>query len=271
MTPGGSIERVDGDGPEDHAFLRALAGVCITMERMMSTTGALAEGGARDSRREARREVLLDAAIEVIRQRGPDASMEEIARRAGITKPVVYRYFGDRAGLYRAVAERYCDRLKRDFLNAMSRRRDLRGIVTGAIDGYLAFIEAEPRVHQFLLHPQPDQRGGERVPVRAYSWHVGEEIAAALRHRLEAAALDTESARPWGHAIAGMVEAAGTWWCHGEGIAVPRARLVEQLTTLLWSGLGSATETLSLVEPPPVRHEPATGRPRTATVPDADG
>jgi AcrR family transcriptional regulator len=272
MTPGGSIERVDGDGPEDHAFLRARAGACITMERMMSTTGALAEGGARDSRREARREALLDAAIEVIRQRGPDASMEEIARRAGITKPVVYRYFGDRAGLYRAVAERYCDRLKRDFLNAMSRRRDLRGIVTGAIDGYLAFIEAEPRVHQFLLHPQPDQRGGERVPVRAYSWHVGEEIAAALRMRLEAAALDTEIARPWGHAIAGMVQAAGTWWSHQDGPAIPRAKLVEYLVTLLWSGLGSATETLDLIQPPRSRH--GTGdlspRPSTSAAHDAD-
>jgi AcrR family transcriptional regulator len=240
------------------------------MVRMMSTTGAVEEHGARDARREARREALLDAAIEVIRERGPDPSMEDIARRAGITKPVVYRYFGDRAGLYRAVAERYCARLRGDFLAAISRRADLRTLVTGAIDGYLAFIEAEPGVHRFLLQPQPDQRGRSSPP-RAYSWHVGEEIAAALRHRLEAAALDTESARPWGHAIAGMVEAAGTWWCHGEGVTVPRARLVEQLTTLLWSGLGSATETLSLVEPPPVRHEPATGRPRTATVPNADG
>jgi AcrR family transcriptional regulator len=243
------------------------------MVRMMSTTGAFAQGGlaedgARDARREARREALLDAAIEVIRERGPDPSMEDIARRAGITKPVVYRYFGDRAGLYRAVAERYCARLRGDFLAAISRRADLRTLVTGAIDGYLAFIEAEPGVHRFLLQPQADQRG-RGTPPRAYSWHVGEEIAAALRHRLEAAALDTESARPWGHAIAGMVQAAGTWWCH-DGVTVPRAKLVEQLTTLLWSGLGSATETLDLVEPSPARREPGTGRRRTARVRDAD-
>jgi AcrR family transcriptional regulator len=241
------------------------------MERMMSTAGPLMEGGARVSRREARREVLLDAAIEVIRVRGPDASMEEIARRAGITKPVVYRYFGDRAGLYRAVAERYCDRLKRDFLAAMS-RRDLRAIVTGAVDGYLAFIEAEPGVHQFLLQPQTDQRGGDRVPVRAYSWHVGEEIAAALRLRLEAAALDTSSARPWGHAIAGMVQAAGTWWSHHDGPVIPRAKLVEHLVTLLWSGLGRATETLDLVGPPGARHDAGavTSSRRPTTVRDAD-
>lgn len=223
----------------------------------------------RASHREARREALLDAAIEVIRERGPDASMEDIARRAGITKPVVYRYFGDRAGLYRAVAERYCAMLKRDFLANMSRRRDLRTLVTGAIDGYLAFIEAEPGVHRFLVQPQPDQRGA-RLPLRAYSWHVGEEIATALRHRLEAAALDTEAARPWGHAIAGMVQAAGTWWCHDDGVAVPRAKLVDQLVTLLWLGLGSATETLDLVEPPATRHEAPTGRRQAAATSDAE-
>jgi AcrR family transcriptional regulator len=243
------------------------------MERMMSTSGAFAEGGTRASHREARREALLDAAIEVIRERGPDASMEDIARRAGITKPVVYRYFGDRAGLYRAVAERYCATLRSDFLATVSRRRDLRMLVTTAIDHYLAFIEAEPGVHRFLLQPQPDQRGTARPP-RAYSWHVGEEIAAALRQRLEAAALDTETARPWGHAIAGMVQAAGTWWCDHDDTAMPRAKLVEHLVTLLWLGLGSATEALDLVEPAPARLDAtaleAKGRPRPAGARDAD-
>src|ERR671930_593638 len=57
--------------------------------------------------RMARRLELLEAAFEVIRREGPTASMDEIAAQAGITKPIVYRYFGDRAGLYQAVAERY--------------------------------------------------------------------------------------------------------------------------------------------------------------------
>lgn len=235
----------------------------------MTTNGALPQGGVRASRREARREALLDAAIQVIRERGPDASMDEIAKRAGITKPVLYRYFDDRAGLYRLVAERYCARLKGDFLSALSRRRDLRAMVTSAVDGYLAFVEEEPGVHRFLLQPQPDQRTGERLPLRGYSWHVGEEIAAALRQRLEAAAIDTEAARPWGHAIAGMVQAAGTWWSRHDGLPVPRTKLVEHLVTLLWSGLGDATETLGLADaptPPAAQQRP----PRTAATRDAD-
>src|SRR6266704_2334366 len=121
--------------------------------------------------RMARRLELLEAAIEVIRREGPTASMDEIAAQAGITKPIVYRYFGDRAGVYQAVAEQYC--------------------------------------------------------------------ADLLRQRLEAAARDTAPAGPWGHAIAGMVQAASTWWLVSP--QVPRTTLVDHLSTLLWDGLDRTT------------------------------
>jgi hypothetical protein len=77
---------------------------------------------------------------------------------------------------------------------------------------------------------------------------VAAEIVEALRVRLEAAALDTSVAEPWGHALVGMVQAAASWWAEHRG--VPRTRLVEQLVTLLWVGLGSATDAIDLVETP---------------------
>ena len=51
------------------------------------------------ARRDARREEFLAAAITVIRREGAGASMEAIAREAGVTKPILYRVFGDREGL----------------------------------------------------------------------------------------------------------------------------------------------------------------------------
>src|SRR6266508_4509657 len=137
--------------------------------------------------RMARRLELLEAAIEVIRREGPTASMDEIAAQAGITKPIVYRYFGDRAG-----------------------------------------------VHQFLLHPQHATR-----PAVTFGYHVGEVLADVLRQRLEAADRDTAPAGPWGHAIAGMVQAASTWWLVSP--QVPRTTLVDHLSTLLWDGLDRTT------------------------------
>ena len=60
--------------------------------------------GLRRARVEARRAELLEGAIGVIRARGAAASMEEIAAGCGVTKPILYRHFGDRDGLVQAIA-----------------------------------------------------------------------------------------------------------------------------------------------------------------------
>jgi AcrR family transcriptional regulator len=196
-------------------------------------------------RREARRLEFLEAAIEVIRAEGPGASMDQVAAKIGVTKPVVYRYFGDRNGMYRMVAERYCGELRNKFRGAMSTTTDLRAVVVVAVDAYLELVERDPQVHRFLVQPQPG-RGGERPAVAPFTEHVAAEVVEALRLRLEAAALDPAVAEPWGHALVGMVQAAASWW--GEHRGQPRTRLVEQLVTLLWVGLGGATDAIDLVE-----------------------
>src|SRR5437870_2004883 len=65
----------------------------------------------RSAQRADRREALLTAAIGGIRKHGPSASMDALAAEAGITKPILYRHFGDRAGLVKAIAERFADSL----------------------------------------------------------------------------------------------------------------------------------------------------------------
>ena len=60
---------------------------------------------------ERRRRELLEAANRVVLRDGPEASMNAIAAEAGITKPILYRHFGDKNGLYRALAQRHTDEL----------------------------------------------------------------------------------------------------------------------------------------------------------------
>jgi AcrR family transcriptional regulator len=183
--------------------------------------------------RMARRLELLEAAIEVIRREGPTASMDEIAAQAGITKPIVYRYFGDRAGLYQAVAERYCADLTSRFQDAVT-ESDVHARLIAAVDAYLGFVQDDPQVHQFLLHPQHATR-----PAGTFGYHVGEVIANVIRQRVENAGRDPEPAGPWGHAIGGIMQAASSWWLvHPE---VPRATLVDHVSTLLWDGLEQLT------------------------------
>jgi AcrR family transcriptional regulator len=88
-----------------------------------------------------RREQLLEAADRVVRRDGSAATMNLIAAEAGITKPILYRHFGDKGGLYRALAERYIDELLGRLRAALATRGGLRARTRATIDAYLASVE----------------------------------------------------------------------------------------------------------------------------------
>src|SRR5687767_9352093 len=70
--------------------------------------------------RARKRERLLDAAVRAVRREGPNVSMDEIAAEAGVTKPIVYRAFGDREGLTKALADRFADELAASLQGAIT-------------------------------------------------------------------------------------------------------------------------------------------------------
>jgi AcrR family transcriptional regulator len=108
----------------------------------------------REDRSDARAEKrarLLEAAITVVRREGPGVSMDEIAREAGVTKPIVYRAFGDREGLTQAVADRFAAELAEALQTAISEAPDDRTRVARTIDVYLRFIETDPAIVRFLI------------------------------------------------------------------------------------------------------------------------
>src|SRR6185503_13694774 len=102
---------------------------------MVDVTTETATAGGRSV---VRRAQLLDAADRAIQRDGPDVSMAAIAAEAGVTKPIVYRHFGDKAGLYRALAERHTDELLASIRTALTSPAGLRARAEGAVDAYLA-------------------------------------------------------------------------------------------------------------------------------------
>jgi AcrR family transcriptional regulator len=186
----------------------------------------------RGADREQRREQLLDAADRVIRRRGPDASMDEIASEAGITKPILYRHFGNKEGLHQALAERYVDALMGE-LRATDSIREPRAHLSARIDAYLSFVEREPEQYRFLLGAAEEP--GTSALVAEFRRRLAAECALATAESLRRAGLDPEMAEPWAHGMVGMVRAAGIWWLDTR--ALPRSVLVESLTSLLWDGV----------------------------------
>jgi len=185
-----------------------------------------------------RREQLLAAADRVVQREGSAASMNVIAAEAGITKPILYRHFGDKGGLYRALAERHIDFLLDRLRAALLTRGGLRARTHATVDAYLASVEEQPQVYRFLLQraavEEPDVRGQVVGFVRRF----GDELATGIRAESELGEVDPQQAIIWAHAIAGMVQATGDWWLdHPE---VPRSTVVDQLVSLLWEGFTGA-------------------------------
>ncbi len=192
-----------------------------------------------------RRRELLEAADRVVLRDGPQASMNAIAAEAGITKPILYRHFGDKGGLYRALAKRHTDALLASLRMAVDAPADRRERVEATLDTYLAAIEARPQVYRFLMHPAEDVQQSEAgFDVGRHSApllrRLGEELAKVIYDRVELGPEGEQLARVWGHGMVGMMHAAGDWWL-GER-PCSRAELVRSLSDLLWGRLSAVAD-----------------------------
>ena len=190
----------------------------------------------REVRRAQRREDLLAAAVEVIRASGPTASMEAIAAAGGVTKPILYRHFGDRAGLVHAVAQRFADELLRELRVALAADADARTVLADTIDAFLRFVEREPEVYRFVVQQVP-AHGDGALEVRGFVQQVAREVSIELGEYLRGVGFDSGAAEPWAYALVGMVHLAGDWWLDRQ--TMPRGRLVEYLLALSWDGLSA--------------------------------
>src|SRR5688500_9195408 len=162
-----------------------------------------------EEERQARRDELLDAAVDAIRRHGPQVSMEDLARAAGVTKPILYRHFGHRDGLTTALATRFALGLEETLTTAMSTGSDPRETLAKTIDAYLAFVERDPEVYQFLVRRLVATDTDSDLTVGNFLRQVGNQVALVLGEQLRAANLDSGGAEPLAHGIVGMVHAAG--------------------------------------------------------------
>ena len=198
-------------------------------------TGLTRGGTGERGRSPERRRDLLDAADRVIRREGPQASMAAIAAEAGITKPILYRHFGDKSGLYQALAERHA-RVVTDLLRPLFARAttDLRVRARATVEAYLEAISADPNLYRFLFHRAGAEDSRAHTRMAAIVRGVGEELAAVLA---EEGVADPVRARVLGHAFVGMVRAIGDWWLENPGL--DRDTVVDSLVDVIAGALTS--------------------------------
>ena len=199
--------------------------------------GGSATSRGRDDRRAERRQQLLKAAVSAIREIGPGVTMEQLANAGGVTKPILYRHFGDRDGLIGAIAERFSADLLSSVTAPLSSDADARALLRATVDAYVSFIERETNLYRFMVQHPPERSDG--VPAMGGLVDlIARQVAQVAGERLRAAGRDSGAAVPWAYGLVGLVHQAGDWWVDDRTMS--RDTLVGYLVSLLWDGLGAA-------------------------------
>jgi AcrR family transcriptional regulator len=187
--------------------------------------------------RRARREDLVAAAVEAVRGAGPDFAVDDVARSAGVSKTVIYRYFTDKDELVDAVLERISTviLLPRLLGEIAVEHADDRASLRAVIAAFVSLIEDEPELHRFAYAQAG--RSGRADLVAATEHEIAEALAAVMSARLTDAGRPAGAARTWAYGIVGMVQLTTHWWSMDR--TVPAGELVEQLVALADGGLSS--------------------------------
>ena len=179
-------------------------------------------------------------------------SVEELAAAAGVTKPMVYAYFGSKEGLFLACVELATGKLRRALEEATPAElapelRMWRGLLA-----VFTFIE-EHREAWAILYPHGARSAG---PFAAGAMRANEEMANLLARLLRDAAvaegvevaLAEETTAPIAEALVASVEALGSWWLrHPEE---PKELQALRLMNFVWMGLGNMVRGELWVPPP---------------------
>src|SRR3954466_14389995 len=134
--------------------------------------------------RRARREELVAAAVEAVRVAGPDFAVEDVARGAGVSKTVIYRYFSDKDELVDAALERISTAvlLPRLLGELAVERGDDVARLRAVVAAFVQLIEDEPALYRFAYAHAG--RSGRADLVAATEREIAEALAARIAERL---------------------------------------------------------------------------------------
>ena len=188
-----------------------------------------------DAHRDQRRAELVQAAVRAIDQHGPDVTIADIAAEAGVSKPVLYRYFTDKDQLHSAVGRWGADEVLAGMLPALRSDAPVQERVAQAVDAYLTTLEEHPQVFLLLVR----HRGSD--PLADGKAAIAAAFTRFLGDTLRELNVDAAGAEPWAEGLLGLGLSTGEWWL--ERRTMSKAAVGRYLTAFIWHALeGADTE-----------------------------
>ena len=212
----------------------------------MTTTAGGRDISPRGTRlpRPARRKQLLGAAQEVFVAQGYHAAaMDDIAERAGVSKPVLYQHFPSKLELYLALLDQHAERLVDRVREALASTTDNKARVAASVAAYFDFVDGEGTEGEgaFRLVFESDLRNDPAVRSRVEAMTQGcvDAIAETIAHDTGYRA---EEAQLLSIGLSGLMEVGARWWLTSPD-RIPKERAVELLMGLAWRGISGTPRT----------------------------
>ncbi len=191
----------------------------------------------------ARRAQLIDVGRAVFAERGYEAtSVEEIAARAKVSKPILYDHFGGKEGLYAVVVDREVERILNNVAAAVNSGAP-RARVEQAALAYLRYVKEHPEGFAILLRDSPKRSG--QMPALMYD--LADRVSAVFQDEFNKAGYDSTSAPIYAHALVGMVAFVGHWWTDSHD-PPPVETVASHIAALAWAGLRHLPKRPDLIE-----------------------
>jgi AcrR family transcriptional regulator len=181
----------------------------------------------------ARRAQLIEVGRKAFARLGYEAtSMEEIAERAKVSKPIVYEHFGGKEGLYAVIVDREMDYVVRRIAESIG-VGSARERVERAVLAFLNYVKDDPDGFAILSQNAPVTlaRGGVSSMLTDLAERVGEVFASLFKDQ----GYDHRAAPIYAHALVGMVTFVGQWWKEERRPGVEE--VAKHLAALAWMGL----------------------------------
>ncbi|WP_172119931.1 TetR/AcrR family transcriptional regulator [Actinomyces faecalis] len=194
-----------------------------------------------------RREQLIDVARGLFAEKGFDGtSIEEVASRAKVSKPVVYEHFGGKEGLYAVIVDRELSMISATITAALSSPAPPSAVVERAALALLTYIEDSPDGFR-LLSSSTDRAAGTYSTLLA---DVAIQVSGILAEQFSAHDLDPRTAPLYAQMLVGIVSSPAWWWLENQRMS--KEEVAAHMVNLAWNGLKA-------MEPRPHLRERAKG------------
>ena len=189
--------------------------------------------GGRLPRRE-RRAQLLSSALEVFVAQGYHAAaMDDIAERAGVSKPVLYQHFPGKLELYLALLETSCDAIIANCGAALESTHDNKQRVAATMDAFFAYVSSAEGAFRLVFESDLTNEPA----VREHVDRVTTECAAMIAHVIhDDTGLPSDASRLLAVSLVGMAQVSARFWLSDPG-EISRKDAAALVAGLAWRGI----------------------------------